>query len=97
MANNELTATEREFLENLDKVNDNERGGNFGLLKAKKYTGTNSRILALNGTAADIGSVRMSRTEEGVYYLDGIDGETYRIPEPKDGIDSIFELEFKRK
>ena len=95
-----LTAKEIEFLNNLDKV---EGGRNFGQLQAKKYLGKGVTFANLNTLKAEkglkyVGTMQM--LQEGgssIWYFNAINGETYRIPEPQDGIDEFFELEFKRK
>ena len=94
----ELTQTERNAIENLDKVQKAPK--QFGLLQAKKYIGKNVNLLFLNEIKADegkkyIGSLSMVKGENA-WYLDAIDGERYRIPEPQEGIDELFDTEFKR-
>ncbi len=99
MKNTELTAKEREFLNNLDKI---ERGTNFGTIQVKSYRGKSSTLGFLNllkdeqGTKY-IGSTSFVREgDKDFWYLYAIDGETYRIPEPAEGIDEFFDMEFKR-
>lgn len=92
-----FTAKELESIENLDK---GEVGKQFGLLKATQYVGKNKSLLALNDQKRFdgkkyIGSLRFNY-RESIWYFDAIDNESYRIPEPQDGIDSLFDLEFKR-
>lgn len=98
MANAELTQTERNLINNFDE--NGQRGKSFGLLHAKKYVGKNVNLLFLNEIKADegkkyIGSLAMCKGENA-WYLDAIDGERYRIPEPENGIDELFDTEFKR-
>jgi hypothetical protein len=92
-----LTNKERELIENWDKVTPTK---SFGLLRAKKYVGKNVNLLFLNEIKADegkkyIGSLQAVKGEDA-WYLDAIDGERYRIPEPEEGIDELFDIEFKR-
>lgn len=90
-----LTAIERKCLENLDKV---EGVKDNSHLAVRKYSGTNKNLLALNGTAKNIGiTYRIGEGGRDIWYLDAIDGERYRIPEPAGGIDEILDIEFKRK
>ena len=88
-----LTAAERKLIENFDE---GERGREYGRLNVRKYNGFNSALLALNGTTKTIGTAYYNK-REGVWYMDAINGERYRFPEPADGIDSVLEMEFKRK
>ena len=96
----ELTATEREFLFNLDK--ESPRGKAFGQLKAKKYVGKADydfdflNLLKTENGEKYVGSLWMCKGEDA-WYFNGIDGKTYIIPEPADGIDELFDIEFKRK
>jgi len=88
-----LTDAERKLIDNFDE---GVRGREFGRLNVRKYFGNNSALLALNGTAKTIGTTQYIK-REGVWYFYAIDGEKYRIPEPVDGIDSVLDIEFKRK
>lgn len=95
-----LSEKEKEAIGNLD--GNTQRGRHFGQLQCKKYVGGNADIRDLNKLKAEtkskyIGSIRVSRGEEGIWYFDGIDGKTYKVFEPADGIDELFEIEFKRR
>lgn len=69
----------------------------FGDLMVKKYLGTNPTLLKLNKPRGYIGTAEMKlEGENSVWYFYAEDGETYRIPEPEDGIDEVLELDFKR-
>jgi len=94
MKNIELTNTERTMLENWDKIPTKRAPANF--LAVTKYLGKNSQLLALNGTAKFIGTAEFIH-RENCWYVKAIDGEKYRIPEPANGIDSVLEMEYKRK
>jgi hypothetical protein len=98
--NIELTAKEKELINNLD--GNVTRGKHFGQLQAKKYVGKNQNFLFLNMLKQEeggkyVGALRMARGEDLLWYFDAIDGETYRIPEPEGGIDELFDIEFKRR
>ena len=92
----QLTDAERKLINNFDE---GTRGKEYGQLRVKKYLGKNSSLLALNGTAKHIGVANYVASEgvNGTWYVDAIDGERYRIPEPNDGIDTLLDTEFKRK
>lgn len=96
--NNELTAKEKEFINNFDN---GSRGKHFGQLQCKKYLGKNQDLQFLNLLKAEeggkyIGAIHSVKGEDAWYFY-GIDGVKYRIPEPADGIDELFEIEFKRR
>ena len=92
-----LTEKEKQFLENLDVVPNHKQ---FGLLQVK--TVQNQRYAFLNEIKKSTskkycGTIQaVTENRKTVWYFDAIDGERYRIPEPNDGIDSYFEIEFKR-
>lgn len=91
-----FTKQERELIDNFTK--DGVRGKEYGRIQVKEYLGSNPNLLALNGTAKFIGTTQL--IQEGgrsIWYMDAIDGERYRIPEPSNGIDTVLEIEFKRK
>lgn len=92
-----LTEAQKQAIDNLDK---GEKAAAFGDLKAKKYIGKNVNLLFLNELKAEegkkyIGSLQTVKGEDAWYFW-GIDGEKYRIPEPENGIDELFDIEFKR-
>ena len=94
MKNNELTNKEREMINNFCK--DGESSREFGRLNVRNYFGNNSQLRELNGTAKNIGTAQFIAGENRWYFY-AIDGETYRIPEPANGIDTILDIEFKRQ
>jgi hypothetical protein len=89
----ELTAKERETIMNFDKINVKKESS---FLAVKSYLGKNSELKALNGTAKFIGTADFIHSEN-CWYVKAINGEKYRIPEPANGIDTVLDLEFKRK
>lgn len=92
--------SEKQLIENFCKTLPTAKP--FGTLEAKRYVGKNQTLAFLNllkeeQKAKNIGVAKMIREGENwFWYLWAIDGETYRILEPEDGIDDILELEFKR-
>lgn len=88
----ELTDAERKLIENFDN---GTRGKEYGRINVSQYLGNNSLLKELNGTAKIIGTTYFVKAEN-TWYFDAIDGESFRIPEPEDGIESVFSLEFKR-
>lgn len=88
----ELTDAERKLIENFDN---GTRGKEYGRINVSQYLGNNSLLKELNGTAKIIGTTYFI-ANENAWYFDAIDGESFRIPEPADGIESVFTLEFKR-
>jgi hypothetical protein len=76
----------------------------FGQLRAKRYIGnTNFNLEFLNELKGEqglkyVGALQMiEENQKSFWYLKAIDGETYRILEPADGIDELFDIEFKRR
>ena len=92
-----FTDAERKLINNF--CADGERSKGFGFINVKRYLGLNTRFAALNGTAKSIGTASYVKSEGvfGTWYVDAIDGERYRIPEPELGIEAVLDLEFKRK
>ncbi len=94
----QLTDAERRLI---DGLTDGKRGKEFGKLQVRNYLGHNSALRALNGTAKSIGYC-YGITEVGatgvreVWYFEAINGDKIRIPEPKNGIDTVLDIEFKR-
>lgn len=92
-----LTEKEKKMLDNLDVI---PTAKQFGLLQVK--TVQNPRYAFLNEIKKTeskkyCGTIQaITENRKTVWYFDAIDGETYRIPEPTEGIDSYFEIEFKR-
>lgn len=87
----ELTQEERNGIDFFCK--DLPGGKGFGQMVVREYYGMNSQLKALNGTAKIIGTA----VNEGDYWIvRAIDGERYRIPEPKGGIDEVLNIEFHR-
>ena len=91
--NIELTNKEREMIDNFCK--DGESSKEFGNLNVRNYFGNNSHLRGMNGTAKIIGTAQYI-AKESRWYFYAMDGETYRIPEPDGGIDTILDIEFKR-
>ena len=96
-----LTNAQRELIDNFCKIG--KRAKPFGNLYAKKYVGNNNVALEFLNLLKDetqgkyIGKVQaISENGKCFWYLWAIDGETYRILEPSNGIDDILELDFKR-
>lgn len=92
-----LTDAERRLINNFDE---GERGQSFGSHKVKSYTGDKAKYQFLNAMRLhyglkNIGTISFIPRED-FWYLDAIDGETYRIPESENGIDADFDIEFKR-
>lgn len=97
----ELTEAQRNLIENFENVPTKGKM-NFGLLQAKSYCGKNQTVnlARLNELKKEQGKKYIGSLSqpfgETAWYLYAIDGKTYRIPEPIDGIDSILDIEFKR-
>lgn len=93
-----LTAKERECINNLDT---GKRGKEFGQLRVKRYVGNDKTLKALNTLKAERGEKTVGTTSfipaEDSWYFYAINGKTYHIPEPAEGIDSVLDIEFKRK
>mgnify|MGYP003394005362 CR=1 FL=1 len=95
-----FTESERQLIENFCKIG--QKAKTFGTLEAKKYFGNNPSLQFLNRIKThyalkNIGVTKLIKEgEDYFWYLWAIDGETYRVIEPENGIDEILELEFKR-
>lgn len=99
-----FTAKEIELIENFCAYGKTQR--HFGQLQAKAYIGTGEvwgTLRFLNEVKKEkgvkyVGSLQaINEGEDTFWYLNAINGERYRIAEPADGIDEIFDIEFKRK
>lgn len=89
---NNITTLTPEQLSAIDALDAKPIKGDNSHLKAK-YLGTRKDIIesGVNGT------IKLINVEPSMWLFTAGDGEGYRIPEPADGIDSVFEIEFKRK
>jgi len=95
MANLALTEKEKQHLENLD--NDVKRGREFGRLNVKRYVGNDPRLKALNVKGKTLGTTQMIMEKgESIWYLYTEQGK-FAFPEPAEGIDTLLDIEFKRK
>lgn len=99
MKNENITLTEQE-MRCLDDLDNFPKGKIFGQLQCKQYVGKNQELQFLNLEKEEegkkyIGTIFADATSD-VWWFKTNTGEVWRIPEPADGIEELFELEFKR-
>jgi mRNA-degrading endonuclease HigB of HigAB toxin-antitoxin module len=90
-----LTAKERESILNFGNVTNRRETAELKVLKIFNLP-ENKRFATLKKVKSAYGTIRFV-VRENKWYFEATDGETYRLNEPKDGIESRFKIEFKRK
>lgn len=81
------------------------RANSFGHLRVKKYLGTNPTLLSLNALKkeqklANIGNIHFVVREDKWYFqpiTSNDRNDAFRFAEPENGIEELFDIEFKRK